>query len=108
MRGGNLLNSDQIIKYVDELKTNIQNMPVTEPVVESVVTDTEEGKPVVESEVGNTVVKSEVGNTVVKSEGGNAEEDKSEVTNTMPGGRKKSQKRKQRKNRKSQRRQKRR
>ena len=99
MRGGNLLNSDQIIKYVDELKTNIQNMPVTEPVVESVVTDTEEGKPVVESEVGNTVVK---------SEGGNAEEDKSEVTNTMPGGRKKSQKRKQRKNRKSQRRQKRR
>ena len=97
MRGGDLLKfeKEQIIKYVDDLKTNIQNMPVTEPVV----ADTK-----VESEVGNTVVT----DTVVESEGGNAEEDKSEVTNTMPGGRKKSQKRKQRKNRKSQRRQKRR
>lgn len=91
MRGGDLLkfDKDQIIKYVDELKTNIEKMPVTEPeedVNKSVVGNTEEGKPVVESEVGNT------------------EKDKSE----MLGGRKKSQKRKQRKNRKSQRRQKRR
>jgi hypothetical protein len=88
MRGGDLLkpDKDQIIKYVDELKKNIENMPeVAEPVV------------------GNTEVK-----PVVESEEGNAEEDKSVVTNTMPGGRKKSQKRKQRKNRKSQRRQKRR
>ena len=105
MRGGDLLkfDKDQIIKYVDELKTNIEKMPVTEPEedvnksvvgnteVESVVGNTEEGKPVVESEVGNI-------------EKDNIEKDKSE----MLGGRKKSQKRKQRKNRKSQRRQKRR
>ncbi len=86
MRGGVLLSSDkdQIIKLVDDLKTDIQNMPVTEPVV----ANTEE-------------VKSEVDKSVVTD---------TEVNNTegMPGGRKKSQKRKQRKNRKSQRRQKRR
>ena len=94
MRGGELLKSDKntIINFVNELKTNIEKMPV-------------------EPEVNNTNVEPVVNNTEEgNTEEGNTEKDEPVVTElkSVSGGRKKSQKRKQRKNRKSQRRQKRR